>query len=57
VEPAAPALALHGASREEADAFLKKQGSLIDIQKHHVTYAAEQRRWQTAPETISHAGQ
>jgi len=36
VDPAAVALALGGASREEADAFLKKQGSLIDIQKHHL---------------------
>jgi len=36
VDPAAVALALNGASREEADAFLKKQGSLIDIQKHHL---------------------
>ncbi len=36
VDPTAVALALHGASREEADAFLKKQGSLIDVQKHHL---------------------
>jgi tetratricopeptide (TPR) repeat protein len=35
-DPAAVALALGGASREEADAFLKKHGSLIDIQKHHL---------------------
>jgi hypothetical protein len=35
-DPAAMALALGGASREEADAFLKKHGSLIDIQKHHL---------------------
>jgi hypothetical protein len=36
VDPVAVALALGGASREEADAFLKKHGSLIDIQKHHL---------------------
>jgi Tfp pilus assembly protein PilF len=35
-DPAAVALALGGASREEADAFLKKHGSLIEIQKHHL---------------------
>ena len=44
VDPAAVALALGGASREKADAFLDdqrivllKQGALIDIQKHHLT--------------------
>jgi hypothetical protein len=36
VDPVAVALALGGASRDEADAFLKKHGSLIDIQKHHL---------------------
>jgi len=36
VDPVAAALALGGASREGADAFLKKHGSLIDIQKHHL---------------------
>ena len=35
-DPAAMAVALNGASREEADAFLKKQSSLIDVQKHHL---------------------
>ena len=35
-DPAAMAMALNGASREEADDFLKKQSSLIDIQKHHL---------------------
>jgi len=44
VDPAAIALALGGASREEADNFLRNQNallrnqsSLIDIQKHHLT--------------------
>jgi hypothetical protein len=43
VDPVAVALALGGASREEADAFLKdqrkvllKQGALIDDQRHHL---------------------
>jgi tetratricopeptide (TPR) repeat protein len=36
VDPAAIALALGGASRAEADAFLKNQGSLTDLQKHHL---------------------
>jgi hypothetical protein len=36
VDPAAVALALGGASREEADAFLKDQRALIAAQKHHV---------------------
>ncbi len=43
VDPVAVALALNGASREEADAFLRKQQalaekqcSLIDMQKHHL---------------------
>jgi hypothetical protein len=36
VDPAAVALALGGASRAEADAFLKKQRLLADIQIHHL---------------------
>jgi tetratricopeptide (TPR) repeat protein len=36
VDPAAIALALGGASREDAGAFLKKQGALIDDQRHHL---------------------
>jgi tetratricopeptide (TPR) repeat protein len=36
VDPAAAALALGGASREDAAAFLKKQGALIDDQRHHL---------------------
>ena len=36
VDPAAVALALSGASRAKADAFLDNQSSLIDIQKHHL---------------------
>ena len=35
-DPAAMAMALNGASREEADAFLQNQSSLIDVQKHHL---------------------
>jgi hypothetical protein len=44
VDPAAVALALGGASREDAGAFLKKHGALVDdqreliaVQKHHLT--------------------
>jgi tetratricopeptide (TPR) repeat protein len=36
VDPAAIALALGGASREDAHEFLKKQGALIDDQRHHL---------------------
>ena len=36
VDPAAMALALGGASREDAGAFLKKQSALIDDQQHHL---------------------
>lgn len=36
VDPAAVALALVGAGRETADAFLKNRNSLIDLQKHHL---------------------
>jgi Tfp pilus assembly protein PilF len=36
VDPFAAAMALSGASREKADAFLDNQNSLIDIQKHHL---------------------
>ena len=36
VDPFAAAMALGGASREKADAFLDNQNSLIDIQKHHL---------------------
>jgi tetratricopeptide (TPR) repeat protein len=35
-DPVAVALALGGASREDAHAFLKKQGALIDDQRHHL---------------------
>jgi tetratricopeptide (TPR) repeat protein len=35
-DPAAVALALGGASREDADAFLKKQGRFIDLQTEHL---------------------
>src|SRR6185312_13732146 len=35
-DPAAVALALAGASRDRADAFLKKQEALIDDQRHHL---------------------
>ncbi|HTC83770.1 MAG TPA: hypothetical protein VK683_05415 [Rhizomicrobium sp.] len=36
VDPAALALALAGAGREEANAFLRKQGALIDDQRDHL---------------------
>lgn len=36
VDPAALVLALGSASRMEADAFLRNQNSLIDLQKHHL---------------------
>ena len=36
VDPTAVALALGGASREDAHEFLKKQGALIDDQRHHL---------------------
>ncbi|HET7085430.1 MAG TPA: hypothetical protein VFI23_11715 [Rhizomicrobium sp.] len=36
VDPAALALAVAGAGREEANAFLKKQGALIDDQRAHL---------------------
>jgi tetratricopeptide (TPR) repeat protein len=44
VDPAAIALALSGASRENADAFLKKQGALIDDQRHHLHEQFKQLR-------------
>src|SRR5262249_54755529 len=36
VDPTAVALALGGASREKADAFLDRQNALIDDQRHHL---------------------
>jgi tetratricopeptide (TPR) repeat protein len=36
VDPVATGVALAGASREDANAFLKKQGALIDDQRHHL---------------------
>jgi hypothetical protein len=36
VDPVAVALALGGASRDDAHEFLKKQGALIDNQNHHL---------------------
>ena len=35
-DPAAVALALGGASRKRADAFLRKQGRLVDLQSEHL---------------------
>ena len=35
-DPAAVALALNGASREDASAFLRKQSELAEIQKQHL---------------------
>lgn len=49
VDPAAVALALGGASRERADAFLKQQEALIVDQRHHLTEQFKQLRlniWQ-----------
>jgi tetratricopeptide (TPR) repeat protein len=49
VDPAAVALALGGASREDAGAFLKKQAALIDDQRHHLREQFKQLRlsiWQ-----------
>lgn len=51
IDPAAVALALGGASRAKADAFLANQNALLDIQKHHLTEQFKQsglsvlRRW------------
>jgi len=36
IDPVAVSLALGGADREEANAFLRKQGALIDDQRHHL---------------------
>ena len=36
IDPIAAAMALSGASREEADSFLKDQRALLGIQKHHL---------------------
>ncbi len=44
VDPAAIALALGGASRDDAGAFLKKQGALIDDQRHHLREQFKQLR-------------
>ena len=49
VDPAAVALALGGASRQDAREFLKKQGALIDDQRHHLREQFKQLRlniWQ-----------
>jgi hypothetical protein len=35
-DPVATAMALGGASREDAREYLKKQGALIDDQRHHL---------------------
>ena len=42
VDPAAVALALGGASREDAEAFLKKQSILADAQTRLVTLQAQE---------------
>ncbi len=44
VDPVAIALALGGASREQADAFLKKQEAFIDDQRHHLHEQFKQLR-------------
>ena len=44
IDAAAMALALNGASREDAGVFLKKQGALIDDQRHHLHEQYKQLR-------------
>jgi tetratricopeptide (TPR) repeat protein len=49
IDPAAVAIALGGASRERADAFLRDQQDLIGLQKHHLREQFKQLRlniWQ-----------
>jgi tetratricopeptide (TPR) repeat protein len=45
VEPVAAALALGGASREEADAFLRDQRKLIALQAQELTHELDLRHW------------
>ena len=45
VDPAAVALALGGASRERADAFLKKQEALVDLQAKELAHELGLRHW------------
>jgi tetratricopeptide (TPR) repeat protein len=45
VDPAAVALALGGASRERADAFLKKQEALVDLQARELAHELGLRHW------------
>ena len=44
-DPTATALALGGASREEADAFLRKQGRLVELQTHDLLREDKLRHW------------
>src|SRR4051812_26303809 len=45
VEPVAAALALGGASREEADAFLRDQRKLIALQAQELSHELDLRHW------------
>ena len=45
VDPAAVALALGGASRERADAFLKKQEAFVDLQAKELAHELGLRHW------------
>jgi Flp pilus assembly protein TadD len=45
VDPAAVALALSGASREEADAFLRDQRKLIQLQAKELSHELSLRHW------------
>src|SRR6185437_1886653 len=45
VDPAALGLALNGASREEADAFLKDQRKLLQLQTRELAHELDLRHW------------
>src|SRR5271168_1184185 len=49
VDPVAAGLALAGASREQADAFLKKQSTLIDDQQNLVRLQAKELAHELRP--------
>jgi tetratricopeptide (TPR) repeat protein len=44
-DPSAASLALTGADREEANAFLRKQGKLADLQAKELAHELELRHW------------
>ena len=45
IDPAALALAFAGASREDANVFLKKQGALVDLQARELAHELRLRHW------------